>query len=141
MYGIANYLTEAKRLKYIYIFVGFVCVGLGAAGVFLPVLPTTPLLLLAAFCFSRGSERFHGWFLSTGLYKKHLKSFAESRSMTLKDKVLIQGFASTMLLIAFIITDSTAFRILLVTVAIGLYYYFARHIATIRVDRLKSPQS
>lgn len=118
-------------VKVIYIGAGFLCVALGAAGVFLPVLPTTPFLLLAVFCFSRGSKRYHDWFLTTNLYKKHLKPFAESRSMTRKSKIGILSFASSMLLLTFIGVDHLAVRLLVIAVAATMYVYFFTQIKTI----------
>lgn len=58
-----------KIKKIIYIVVGCLGVGLGAAGAVLPLLPAFPFLLLAAFCFAKSSERLHNWFTSTKLYK------------------------------------------------------------------------
>ena len=49
--------------NYCYIAVGWLCLGLGFIGIFLPLLPTTPFVLLAAFCFSRGSTTLHRWLL------------------------------------------------------------------------------
>ena len=80
--------------------IGIVSMVLGAIGVVLPVLPTTPFLLLASFCFAKGSDRFHKWFIGTKLYKKHLESFVTSRSMTLKTKLCILLPASAMLILA-----------------------------------------
>ena len=63
-----------KMKRYMYIAAGIISVVLGSIGVVLPVLPTTPFLLLASFCFAKGSKRFDDWFKSTRLYKKHLES-------------------------------------------------------------------
>jgi uncharacterized protein len=118
-------------MKILFLILGFFFFGLGAIGTVVPVLPTTPFLLLAAFFFARGSERFNRWFLSTGLYKKHLESFIESRSMPRRTKVYILSFASTMLAVAFILTDLLFLRLFVLVVAAYLHYYFATHIKTV----------
>ena len=95
----------------ILLLLGFLSAGLGAIGVLLPILPTTPFLLLATFCFAKSSKRFHTWFTHTSLYKKHLESFVEHRAMTRKTKVSLLLFASCMLVIAMIVVPVPAVRI------------------------------
>ena len=62
-------------MKYIFIVIGILSTILGGIGVVLPVLPTVPFLLVASFCFAKGSDRFNNWIKSTGLYKNNLESF------------------------------------------------------------------
>lgn len=76
-------------MKVIYIILGFLCVGLGVIGAILPGLPTTPFLLLALYCFTKGSERVRLWFIQTKLYKKYLQEYDEKRAMTMKQKITI----------------------------------------------------
>lgn len=51
-------------MRWLWVSLGVTCLGIGAAGAVLPLIPTTPLLLLAAFCFARSSERLHDWLVS-----------------------------------------------------------------------------
>ena len=103
-----------KIKKYIYIAVGLIAFLLGAIGVILPVLPTTPFLLLASFCFAKGSERFHKWFTESKIYKKHLESFVKEKAMTLKQKITILAFADFMMAFPLILLDNLHVKILLV---------------------------
>ena len=57
--------------KILYILIGCISLGLGIIGVILPILPTVPFVLLAAFCFARSSERLDDWFKNTKLYREN----------------------------------------------------------------------
>lgn len=119
-------------MKTLYLIICFLFFGLGAIGVILPVLPTTPFLLVASYCFARGSKRFNDWFLSTKIYQKHLDSFVKERAMTLKTKISLLSFASAMLILAFCLVDVIYARILIIAVMIFKYYYFICRIKTIQ---------
>ncbi|MDU5107469.1 MULTISPECIES: YbaN family protein [unclassified Clostridium] len=120
--------------KYLYITIGLISVILGAIGVILPILPTTPFLLLASYCFARGSERFNNWFINTKLYKKHLDSFVKERAMTLKEKVCILAFADFMLMFPLILIDSLFMKAVIIVVILFKFYYFIFRIKTIKKD-------
>lgn len=126
---------KKKPLKLLYLLFAFLFLGIGAVGVILPVLPTTPFLLLASYFFAKGSEKFHRWFLSTKIYKKHLENFVKNRAMTIKTKLSILLPVSAMLLITFYFIDHFHARILIVAVFVFKYYYFTFHIKTIKVDK------
>ena len=111
-------------IKLLWLMIGIVSMVLGAIGVVLPVLPTTPFLLLASFCFAKGSDRFHKWFIGTKLYKKHLESFVTSRSMTLKTKLCILLPASAMLILAMLAMSNIYGRVFIVFLIIFKYIYF-----------------
>lgn len=121
-----------KCKKFIYISIGLICFSLGTIGVILPVLPTTPFLLLASVCFVKVSERFDCWFKSTKIYKKHLESFVRERAMTLKQKITILLFADFMMAFPLIIIDSLVVKGIIVIMIIVKYYYFFFRIKTIK---------
>ena len=127
-----------KKKKVLYVTVGFIAFALGAIGVVLPVLPTTPFLLLASVCFAKGSDRFINWFVSTKIYKKHLESFVQERAMTLKQKIVILAFADTMIAIPFIMVDNLMMRITLILVVSFKLYYFIFKIRTINTNEIEA---
>lgn len=119
-------------MKTVYIVFGFVFFIIGAIGVVIPVLPTTPFLVVASFCFAKGSDKFHRWFKSTGLYKKHLEEFEKSKSMTKETKIKVLAFATAMLLLAFWRVNFIHARIAIVCVIVAKYYYILFRVKTIQ---------
>ncbi|MBM6616473.1 YbaN family protein [Bacillus sp. RD4P76] len=106
--------------------------GLGMIGIVLPLLPTTPLLLLASFFFVKGSSKFEKWFKGTNVYKNHLEEFVKNRAMTRKQKLTILLFADFMIAIPFFLTDSNLVKVFLLLIVVYKYYYFITKIKTIK---------
>ena len=76
------------RVKWLYLAGGFVLVGLATLGLFLPLLPTTPLLLLAAACFMRSSEKYHRWLLEHRIFGPILRDWQDKRCIPRNVKVI-----------------------------------------------------
>ena len=121
---------KASPFRHLYVGFGFLFFALGAVGAAVPVLPTTPFLLLAAYCFARGSRRFNAWFVSTGLYQRHLAGFIRERSMTRRTKVVILAWATAMLALAFFAMDNPYGRACVAAVLAVKYWYFLCRIKT-----------
>ena len=73
--------------RYIFIAVGMIALALGTVGWVMPFIPTTPFYLLTVFCFGKSSRRLHMWFIETRLYKRHLESYVQRRTMTVSTKI------------------------------------------------------
>ena len=130
-----KFILRKDYLKIIYVILGFISMGLGIAGSFLPGLPTVPFLLLASFFFARGSERFHGWFTQTRIYKNYLEDFEKNRSMTLKAKIGLLCLSSTMIAFPIFLLKNNYLRLALILVVIFKYYYFIFRIKTLKPDK------
>ena len=73
--------------KFFLIFAGFLFTALGVIGIFLPLLPTTPFLLLAAAAFFRSSEKYYRWLLDNKYLGKYIKNYREKRGIPSRAKI------------------------------------------------------
>ena len=104
---------------------GFLCFALGMVGVVLPILPTTPFILVAAFCFARSSTRLNSWFKGTRVYKQVLEGYVTKRSMTPRAKLTILVPVTVLLAIGFALMGRVPVgRLILAAVWIGHIIYF-----------------
>ena len=108
---------------------GTFLVALGILGIFLPLLPTTPFLLLAAACYARSSERFYHWLLNNRWFGNYLKNYWEEKGIPLKIKVLSISFLwITIGYSAVFVVQILLGKIILLLIAIGVTI----HILSIR---------
>jgi uncharacterized protein len=126
--------TVKSLQKGLFIGLGFVFMAIAIIGIVLPLIPTTPLLLLASYFFVKGSRRFEIWFKGTSVYKKHLEGFIQNRSMTLREKITLMAFSDVMILIPLLMTDKILVKGILSLIIIYKYYYFIFRIKTVKVQ-------
>ncbi|MBE0481285.1 MAG: YbaN family protein [Dehalococcoidia bacterium] len=119
----------------LYVAAGMVCLGLGVLGAFLPLLPTTPFLLLAAACFARGSTKFYNWLINNRWFGRCIRDYREGRGIPKRLKVF------TLLLLwvtigcsAAFAVDSLLIRIILALIAVGVTAHILS-IQTAKVER------
>lgn len=104
--------------KILYVIFGCICVGLGAVGTVVPMLPTVPFLMLATFFFARSSKRLELWFKGTRLYKNNLEDYVAGRGMTWKTKVRIMITVTVLMSIGFIMMGTKGIVVGCVVLAI-----------------------
>ncbi len=122
--------TSNQLLKWILITVGTFFVGLGILGIFIPILPTTPFLLLAAACYARSSKKFYEWLINNKLIGAYIKNYREGRGVPLKIKVFtISLLWVTILFSVFYISHNSWIKIILIIIASGVTI----HILTIKI--------
>lgn len=77
--------TSPKRI--LFIVAGTICLGLGTLGIILPLLPTTPFLLLTAACYMRGSDRMYQWLLNNKWFGTYIRNYREGKGIPLRGKI------------------------------------------------------
>ncbi len=119
-------------MRAIFTILGLIFVGIGAVGVIIPVMPTTPFLILAAIFLAKGSKKFNDWFIGTKLYKNNLENFVKTGGMTSKEKKRILALATVMLLIALVLCPAPIGKAVIAVVIALKYYVFLFRIRTIK---------
>lgn len=126
-------------MKYFWLSLGFVALGLGILGIPLPILPTTPFFLLAVYSFSKSSDRFHQWFIKTKMYRDYVDSYKRNRPLTIAKKAEIVGSITLVLVASFYFVDNLYLRIMLSSIFVGHIIYFFGFIKTKTRDGVKQP--
>ena len=112
---------EGKGKKRLLAFCGMVAVALGAVGIFLPLLPTTPFLLLAAACFFKSSDRLYNWLITHKWFGRYIRQYREHRAIPRQTKVatiiLLWG---TLAFSGFVVINALWVRLLLLAVGVGV---------------------
>ncbi|MBN1583376.1 MAG: YbaN family protein [Anaerolineae bacterium] len=134
-------MKETSFRKWLLIVAGIVALGLGVTGVFIPLLPTTPFLLLAAACFFRSSGRLYAWLIHHKWFGAYIRHYREYKAVTLRAKIV------TLLLLwsvigytAFGIVTAWWVRALLGVIAVGVTMHIL-HLKTLTREMLVQLQS
>jgi uncharacterized protein len=110
---------------------GTMFVGLGVLGAMLPLLPTTPFLLLAAACYVRGSERLYNWLMNNRYLGTYIRNFREGRGMPLRSKIIAIAVLWASLIFSAYRIDIWWVKLALLATGIGVPILIAR-IPTLR---------
>ncbi len=108
-------------MRVIYLLAGFFSLALGIIGIFLPVLPTTPFLLLSAYCFARSSERMYNWLMTNRYFGKYLSDYKKGLGVPQRIKFYaISLLWITILLSVLLFVKASIIRILLIIIAVAV---------------------
>jgi uncharacterized membrane protein YbaN (DUF454 family) len=121
-------LKKRKAVRILLMVVGSVSLFLGAVGVFLPIIPTTPFLLLAAACYLRSSERMHKWLLNNRWFGEYIKNYQAGRGIPRKTKLFaIAALWITILFsVVFVVDEILVMQVVLLVIAVGVSVHLIR---------------
>ena len=110
-----------RLIRFVLIITGTFFVGLGILGIFLPLLPTVPFLLLAAGCYVKSSKKFYNWLINNKWFGNYLKNYQEKKGVPLKVKILsVSSLWITIIFSVVFIVHILFLRIALILITIGV---------------------
>ena len=124
-------MTVKSVKKYLLIFLGTVSFTLGIVGVILPVLPTTPFLLLASLCYIRSSKRLYNWLINHKIFGEYIYNYLTYRKVKKSTKLGALIFLWLSLLTSIMVVSNLHLRIFLIIVGVGV----SIHLFTLKTMR------
>lgn len=114
-------------MRALYLMLGLIFVAIGIVGVFLPLIPTTGPLLLAAFCFARSSDRLHAWLVGHPRFGRFISDFQSGRGIPVRTKVVaVVAMTAAFAYSAGWVVDHIALRSVVAVVGIWAIWYVLR---------------
>ncbi|MBC8314767.1 MAG: YbaN family protein [Bacteroidales bacterium] len=125
-------IVKNRFVRILLLVSGWFFIGLALAGAIIPLVPTTPFLLIAAACFYRSSSRFYQWLMNNKLFGQYIRDYKEKKGVPLNVKLVTLIFLwSSILVSAFILVPILWLQILLIAIAVAVTI----HIALIKTKR------
>jgi len=116
--------VNSVLLRWVLVGCGWVAVAAGVAGIFLPLVPTVPLLLVAVACFARSSERFHTWLVEHNLLGPLIRDYLKGAGIPLRAKVMAIGMVWVSFpTSAFLFVSALWLKVMLLAIAAGITLY------------------
>lgn len=109
-----SFKPQSTPLRIVLIIAGTISLAVGIVGAFVPILPTTPFVLLAAMCYVRSSQRLYEWLMRSRFASKHVQSVLAGHGIPLSVKVLSLAFSAIMIgYVSLVVTESFLIRMVL----------------------------
>ncbi len=120
-------------MKHIFTVLGFISLSVGSVGIIVPMLPTTPFLLLSALCFAKSSDKINNWFKGTKIYRENLETLAKKQGMTKIAKLRVISTITLLFAIAaFFMRESVVGLIVIGAIWMAHFIVFVFIVGTIK---------
>lgn len=114
-----------KIKKTVFLFLGLILTLLGIIGIFIPVLPTTPLLLLASYCYVRSSEKLYLWLINHRIFGRYIRDYNKYRAVDKKSKTIAVILIWVSMMISMSLISKTPVRIVLLITGLAVSYFIS----------------